>query len=68
MVQRMITIQVKIDRDICAGHGICEQICPEIFKVVKGKATVLAAPILPEEEELVYQAIKRCPTQAISFS
>ena len=64
----MITIQVKIDTELCTGRGHCEEICPQVFKVSEGKATVLTDPILPHEEDLVYQAIKRCPRQAISFS
>jgi len=54
---------VSVDKDKCIGCGLCVEICGEVFEMGDdGKAKVKAQRELPCVEE----AIKSCPTSAIS--
>ncbi len=59
-------MKVRIDPDKCTGHGVCEGVAEDIFEVRDdGLAYVLQDP--PEDRRAdVDQAIKECPTLAIS--
>ncbi len=63
-----MTVTIKVDLDLCQGHGVCESEAPEVFEVGKDhKVRVLNAN--PSEEHLaaVRMAVKYCPTHAISL-
>ncbi|MCD6253452.1 MAG: ferredoxin [Thermotogae bacterium] len=56
--------KVTVDKDACIGCGVCENLCPEVFKLGDdGKATTLVS-----ESDLpcVQDAADSCPTSAIS--
>ncbi len=57
-----------VDHDICIGCGICETICPEVFKMNDSKATVIQKPVAPENEASADEAAKSCPVTAISLT
>jgi len=54
-------VKVYVDKDTCIGCGVCEGICPDVFKMNDdGKAEV------PETEAACAQdAADSCPVQAI---
>ncbi|HCZ05612.1 MAG: ferredoxin [Thermotogota bacterium] len=56
--------KVSVDKDACIGCGVCENLCPEVFKLDDdGKATTL----VPESDlPCVQDAADSCPTSAIS--
>ena len=56
-----------IDTDRCEGHGKCQRIAPEIFKVVEDTATVLLAEIPANLKEATVRAANTCPRQAITI-
>ena len=56
----MIKTKIKIDKEKCIGCGVCENICPNGFKIVNGKAE-----IIDENAECVEKAVSSCPTNAI---
>ncbi|HTO00829.1 MAG TPA: ferredoxin [Microthrixaceae bacterium] len=63
-----MTLRVKVDLDLCQGHGVCESEAPEVFEVGKNpKVHVLNET--PDEDLLagVRLAIKYCPTHALSL-
>lgn len=53
----------KINEDLCIGCGLCESICPNVFKLEEGKAKVI-------DEECkncnCQEAAENCPANAIS--
>jgi ferredoxin len=57
-------VKVFVDQDACIGCGVCENLCPDVFKVNdEGKAEALVAETdLPCAQD----AADSCPTQAIS--
>lgn len=57
-----------VDRDLCIGCGLCEEECPEIFRMDDtGIAYVLT--LNPGHEQLgdINECIELCPVAAISL-
>ncbi len=60
--------RVAVDRDLCQGHGVCESEAPSVFSVSKdGQLTVLAERPGDGDREAVDDAVKYCPTHALSI-
>ncbi|WGS65036.1 ferredoxin [Marinitoga aeolica] len=57
-------MKVFVDQDACIGCGVCENLCPDVFKISdEGKAEALVSETdLPCAQD----AADSCPTQAIS--
>lgn len=60
-------MRAKVDEGVCCGCGPCEEICPAVFHIEDDIAKVLKDPVPPDQEELVRQAMDRCPTGAITI-
>jgi ferredoxin len=58
-------MKVKVDKDLCAACGPCEEICPEIFKIEDDVAIVQMDVVPKELEEKARRAVDECPTGAI---
>jgi sterol 14-demethylase len=61
--------RVKVDWDLCQGHGVCATEAPEVFAVDKEKSSVrvLRESIPPELRAKAEAAVKYCPTHALSI-
>jgi len=60
-------MKVRIDEELCIGAGVCEEICPEIFRVNKDtdKAEIIKEKLDEDDEECAAEAAENCPNQAI---
>ena len=59
-------LRIRVDRDLCQGHGVCAGECPEIFAVGRDqKVMVKNTRPGPELHEKVRLAAKHCPTNTI---
>ena len=59
-------MRVVIDENLCDGHGKCERIAPEIFKLDEsGMARVLVSELNPAQLEKAKATVMLCPTKAI---
>lgn len=61
-------MKVEVDKDLCIGSGSCEQVCPDVFKVVEGRSKVLVAEVPVNLEADVREAAESCPMAAIIIS
>ena len=62
-------MKAHVDREVCAGFGVCLGLCPEVFELHDdGYAIVLAGEVPPELENVVRQAVSQCPSNAISLT
>jgi ferredoxin len=58
-------MRIRIDRDLCQGHAVCELEAPDVFEVPrKGKAELLDDD--PPDTRELRAALRYCPTQALS--
>ncbi len=60
-------MRAKVDTNLCAGVGACENTCPEVFKVKDGVSTIKADPVPADAEDKCREAAKDCPMNAISI-
>ncbi len=61
-------MKVKIDKELCTGCGLCEETCPDIFKLNEEEdiAEVIKNDYEESDEMCIEEAIENCPTEAIS--
>jgi ferredoxin len=51
----------------CTACGLCEDICPEVFKV-EDVATVIEGVNYDDYEEQIKEAAESCPVEVIKYS
>lgn len=51
----------------CTACGLCEEICPEVFKL-EDEATVIAGVNYSDFEEKIKEAAESCPVEVIKYS
>jgi ferredoxin len=59
--------EVHLVEEECIGCGMCEQLCPEVFRL--NTETNIAEVIMPEggPEDLIQEAIDSCPVECIHW-
>jgi len=61
-------MKAKVDKDLCAGRGVCTQVCPEVFDTDENDiAVVKLDPVPPQHEEACRDAADQCPSDAIEI-
>ncbi len=62
-------MKIVVDYDKCSSNAVCMGIAPEIFEVRDDNFLYVLQEEPPESERpLVEQAVRDCPTQAISIA
>jgi ferredoxin len=62
-------MKVLVDWDLCEGHGQCEFAAPEVFTIDdEGDLVVLDETPGEEQRAVVEQAVRRCPTHALTIA
>jgi ferredoxin len=61
-------MRIILDRSRCSGIGICESISPDYFEMADdGSLVLLAAEVDESDRPTVEEAIRSCPTVALSM-
>lgn len=62
-------MKVHVDATRCQGHTLCAMIAPDSFTLsdVDGCASAISEVVAPGQEELVAEAARSCPEQAIAI-
>jgi ferredoxin len=62
-------MRVRIDTEVCQGHGVCHMSAPEIFQLRgdDGQSYVLDEVIAESLEEAAYLGAHSCPERAITI-
>ena len=62
-----MTKKIEVDWGLCESNGVCMGIIPEVFRLEDDDSlTVLQEDVTPENEDVVLEAVRQCPRQAIS--
>lgn len=62
-------MKVVVDWDLCEGHGQCEFAAPDIFTINDdGDLEVLDETPPQSQRGALEQAVRRCPTRALSIA
>ena len=56
-----MSYRVEIDKAACAGHGDCEHVAPEVFRVEDVAVVIGSAP-----PDRLVEAAAACPSAAIA--
>lgn len=63
-----MSFRVEVDFELCESNAVCTQIGPEVFEVREDDLLYLLSETLDETmRDLVEEASRRCPRQAISL-
>ena len=61
-------MKAVIDEDACTGCGLCEETCPEVFKLNDDQiATAIVDEIPADALESAEEAAENCPVEAIKL-
>lgn len=59
-------MKVSVDDEVCAGHGVCTVLCPDVFILEdEGYARAVVDEVPAQHEAAARDAAMRCPTGAI---
>jgi sterol 14-demethylase len=63
------SLRVRVDADLCQGHGVCAGEAPEVFRVdpATNRVELLVERPAAELRERVEKAVRFCPTRALSL-
>jgi len=60
-------MRVRVDLDLCQGHGVCCEEAPALFELDGDKVWVLQAEPPGDQQAAARLAAKYCPTHAIAI-
>lgn len=61
-------LRVRLDRDLCQGHGVCVGEAPEVFELAAdGRVSLRTEHPLAEHHAAVRAAARYCPTRTIQL-
>jgi len=58
-------MRIRVDFDLCQGHGVCSAEAPSVFEVDGDQVRVLQDPPPEALRAEVELAVKYCPTRAL---
>lgn len=58
-------MKASVDPAICIGCTLCEQTCPEVFRMEGDKAVAYVSPVPKGFEDSARKAADECPVTAI---
>ncbi len=59
-------MQIKIDEELCTGCGVCESMCPEVFKVGDDDKAKVITPNECKDCDC-NEVADSCPAEAITI-
>jgi len=63
-------VKIRVDLDLCQGHGVCAGEAPELFALDAATSKVVVLEANPPEalRAKLAAAVKYCPTRAIRIA
>ncbi|MDD4995255.1 MAG: ferredoxin [Patescibacteria group bacterium] len=61
-------MELKIDKELCIGCGLCTSICKDVFRLgADGKSEIIPDVDLAKHADHIDQAAASCPVSAIIY-
>ena len=60
-------MRIRVDLDLCQGHGVCCEEAPEVFEMDGDHVRILQLEPPEDQRDAVRLAVKYCPTRALSL-
>ncbi|MDD4080817.1 MAG: ferredoxin [Eubacteriales bacterium] len=60
-------MKANVDQGLCIGCGLCESICPEVFRMNDDNLAEAYADVTEDLQETAEEARDSCPTDAITI-
>jgi len=68
MAETTVSVRLVVDRALCAGHGMCYGMAPELIDCDdQGDPILPETPLSAEDLGPAQTAISACPEQALSL-
>ncbi|MGW4325487.1 ferredoxin [Nocardia sp. NPDC004573] len=61
-------MRIVADRTVCAGHGMCEALAPDLFRVGADGIVAPVDPGISSERDLLELVVDSCPVQALRLA
>ena len=61
-------MKASVDKDLCTGCALCEDLAPEVFELEDDVAVVKVDPVPAAHEEAAKDAADQCPVEAITVA
>lgn len=60
-------MKVQVDRVRCEGHGVCEEIAPDVYQLDdEGELVILVDPIPDASQSKAESGARLCPVAALT--
>jgi ferredoxin len=61
--------QLRVDPTVCAGHGLCAELAPELVTLDEwGYPIITARPVPPALDRTARRAVTDCPALALALT
>lgn len=61
-------MRIVADRTVCAGHGMCEALAPDLFRVGADGIVAPADTVTSSGRDLLELVVDSCPVQALRLA
>ncbi len=62
-------MRVRLDADLCQGHGVCESEAPDVFELGKDPpVSIIEEHPTEDRRRAVEGAVRYCPTSALTIT
>jgi ferredoxin len=61
-------MKATVDKDLCIGCGVCEQICNTVFEINGDVAKTKVETVPADAEASCREAVEACPVEAIAIT
>lgn len=61
-------MKVKINQEGCIGCGLCEQLCPKVFRLTNEGVAEVYGEVASELEDSTKEAAESCPVSVIDIN
>ncbi|WP_174186753.1 ferredoxin [Nocardia barduliensis] len=61
-------MRIIADRTVCAGHGMCEALAPDLFRVDDDGIVAPPGTVAASERELLELVVDSCPVGALRLA